>query len=128
MLQILDLSNNKLKSLTDERLFKYQINLQELQLSHNKLTAIGAQVFAPLHTLEKLTLADNPFMCDCDLRFTMMWCDLRNIDTGAICKEPFLYTGLPWTVPKPTGSCKDLPVFNKRIKNEEKLVQEMNLK
>jgi hypothetical protein len=123
MLEILDLSNKKLKSLADERLFKSQINLQELQLSHNKLTAIDAQVFAPLHTLEKLTLVDNPFMCDCDLRFTMTWCDLRNTDTGAICKEPFLYTGLPSTVLKPTGSFQDLTVFKKRIKMKKNWYQ-----
>jgi Leucine-rich repeat (LRR) protein len=72
MLQILDLSYNKLTPLTDERLFRSQIELKGLELSHNKLVTIDAGVLAPLHDLETLTLPGNPFTCDCKLRLTVM--------------------------------------------------------
>jgi hypothetical protein len=124
-LQILDLSNNRLISLNDKRLFKSQGTLTKLVLSHNKLTVIYAEVLAPIHRLQVLDLTDNPFACDCKLRFTMKWCDLRNLDTNATCSVPFLYSGLSWTVLKPIETCEDLQLLDSVSKSEEKSVPEM---
>ncbi|XP_021940690.1 slit homolog 2 protein-like [Zootermopsis nevadensis] len=123
-LEILDLSYNRLVFLTDPRLFMYQIRLKELELSHNKLTVIDAQVLGSLLDLKMLNLIYNPFICDCDLRFTMMWCNLRQIYTGATCNEPFLYSGLPWTVLGPTERCKDLPLLKNLSKSNAELTSE----
>jgi hypothetical protein len=127
MLQILDLSYNRLISLTDERLFKSQNKLQELKLSHNKLITIDAQVLAPLHSLNVLNLIGNPLICNCELRFTMMWCDLRQIYTRATCNEPCLYSGLPWTVLRPTERCKDLPALKNLSESIEKKENQLEI-
>jgi hypothetical protein len=127
-LQILNLSNNRLMSLTDKRLFEFQGKLRKLVLSHNKLTVIYAEVLAPLHRLQVLKLTDNPFVCNCRLRFTMKWCDLRELDTNATCNVPFLYSGLSWTVLKPTESCDDIQMLEAISKSEEKTLPEMREK
>jgi hypothetical protein len=123
-LETLDLRNNRLTSLTDKRLFIFQGQLRQLELSHNKITFISAEVLVPLRSLEILKLSDNRFFCDCKLRFTMKWCDLRELYTNATCTTPFLYSGLPWTVLKPTESCEDLDILDAISKSEEKTVTE----
>jgi hypothetical protein len=55
----------------------------------------------------------------------MKWCDLRHIDTNATCIMPFLYSGLSWTVLKPTESCDDLQILDVMSKSEKKTVSDM---
>lgn len=93
-LEDLDLSSNRLVSLTDERIFRSQNSLTSLDLSYNKLITIHQQVVLPLKNIQILKLAYDPFICDCELRLTMMWCDLRDIDTVATCGSPCVYSGL----------------------------------
>ena len=109
-LQNLDLRSNMLVSLTDERIFRSQNSLTSLDLSYNKLITIHHQVVLPLQNIQILNLAYNPFICDCELRLTMMWCDLRDIDTLATCGSPCVYSGLSWTLLKAADSCKNVQI------------------
>jgi len=111
-LEDLDLRSNKLVSLTDERLFRSQNSLRILDLSYNKLITIRQQVVLPLQNVQILNLTYNPFICDCELRLTMMWCDLRDIDTLATCGSPCVYSGLSWTLLKAADSCKNMQIPN----------------
>jgi hypothetical protein len=87
----LDLSYNKLESFQDEQIFASQSKLEVLRLSHNRIVTLDLRVLAPLHALRELSLSDNPFCCDCELRHTVKWCEERNLSTGAVCEN-----GVPW--------------------------------
>jgi hypothetical protein len=87
----LDLSYNELESFQDEQIFASQSKLKVLRLSHNKIVTLDLRVLAPLHALTELSLSDNPFCCDCELRRTVKWCEERNLSTGAACEN-----GVPW--------------------------------
>lgn len=91
----LDLSHNKLKSLTNERLFSSQSKLKFLRLSYNEIISLDSRVLMPLWSLEELSLSNNPFSCDCSLiRNTVKWCKERNLTTGAKCQNGPLWTEL----------------------------------
>jgi len=111
-LEELDLRSNRLVSLTDERLFRSQNLLTSLDLSYNKLITIRQQVLLPLQNIQILNLAYNPFMCDCELRLTMMWCDLHDIDTLATCGSPCVYSGLSWKLLNAADICKNIKIPN----------------
>jgi hypothetical protein len=108
----LNLRSNRLVSLTDECLFRSQNSLTSLDLSYNKLITIHQQVVLPLQNIHIMNLAYNPFICDCELRLTMMWCDLRDIDTLETCGSPCVYSGLSWTLLKTADSCKNMQIPN----------------
>jgi hypothetical protein len=88
----LDLSYNELESFQDEQIFASQSKLKVLRLSHNRIVTLDFRVLAPLHALIELSLDDNPFCCDCELRHTVKWCEDRNLNTSATCEN-----GVPWT-------------------------------
>ncbi|KAJ4446149.1 hypothetical protein ANN_12842 [Periplaneta americana] len=111
-LERLDLTNNSLVSLSSTVLFRSQGLLKELLLSFNKLIFIDARALTPLKSLEELNLFQNPFVCDCKLRFTMMWCKLRDLDTKALCHEPFLFSGLSWYVLESSETCTELEIID----------------
>ena len=111
-LEDLDLSSNRLVFLTDERLFRSQNLLKSLDLSYNKLITIHQQVVLPLKNIQILKLAYNPFICDGELRLTMMWCDLRDIDTLATCSSPCVYSGLSWKLLKAADNHKNMQIPN----------------
>jgi hypothetical protein len=97
-LWILDITNNRLMSLTDERLFASQLKLKYLKLSNNSLILLNEGVLTPLVSLKYLYLSGNPFVCDCRLRVTMLWCEDRNIFTNAVCHYPNIYNGSSWQI------------------------------
>lgn len=111
-LEDLDLRSNRLVSLTDERLFRSQNSLTSLDLSYNKLITIHQQAVLPLQNIQILNLAYNPFICDCELRLTMTWCDLRDIDTLTTCNSPCVYSGFSWTLLKAVDNCKNMQIPN----------------
>jgi hypothetical protein len=52
----------------------------------------------------------------------MKWCELRELYTNATCTMPFLFSGLPWTVLKPTEICQDLAILDSMSSSEETAV------
>jgi len=101
----LDLTDNKLISLHDERLFKAQGRLSSLLLGNNKLNSLNVIVLRPLKSIRVLKLTGNPFVCNCELRLTMLWCTERDLDTNATCKHPPTFTASPWSVLNSSDIC-----------------------
>jgi hypothetical protein len=87
----LDLSYNKLESFQNEQIFASQSKLKVLRLTHNRIVTLYLRVLTPLHALTELSLSENPFCCDCELKPTVKWCEERNLSTGADCEN-----GVPW--------------------------------
>ncbi|XP_069695645.1 immunoglobulin superfamily containing leucine-rich repeat protein-like isoform X2 [Periplaneta americana] len=106
-LLFLDLTNNKLSLLKDERIFKSQYRLSSLLLSNNAIEAVSVAVFNPLKSLKTLKLSDNPFICNCELRLSVLWCVEKELDTNAICEHPSNYAGSPWSVLNSTNICDE---------------------
>ncbi|XP_023713515.1 SLIT and NTRK-like protein 4 isoform X1 [Cryptotermes secundus] len=104
-LRILDLTNNKLNSLHDERLFRSQIKLSQLLLANNELTTLDISVLRPLTSINLLALTGNPFNCNCQLRLVIIWCGNRGLDTDATCEYPSKYRGYSWSVTNSSEMC-----------------------
>jgi hypothetical protein len=112
-LRILDLTNNKLNSLHDERIFKSQEKLSQLLISNNELITLDYNVLSPLTSITSLALTGNPFLCNCQLRLTMIWCRNRCLDTDATCEYPSMYKGHPWSVINSSEICSVTETKNK---------------
>uniref|UniRef100_A0A8C7KZ49 Slit homolog 1 protein n=1 Tax=Oncorhynchus kisutch TaxID=8019 RepID=A0A8C7KZ49_ONCKI len=79
-LQLVDLSNNKINSLTNSS-FSNMSQLTTLILSYNSLRCIPSLAFGGLRSLRLLAIGANPLYCDCRLRWLSDW-----VKTGY--KEP----------------------------------------
>jgi Leucine-rich repeat (LRR) protein len=102
----LDLTNNKFKSLQDERLSKSQQHLSSLLLANNELTTPVFGVLSPLKFLSVLVLPGNPFVCNCQLSLAVDWCRDKGLDTKASCELRRKCPGPPWSMLDTSEICK----------------------
>ncbi|TRY65093.1 hypothetical protein DNTS_026850 [Danionella cerebrum] len=87
-LQLLLLNANKINCLRVNT-FKDLQNLNLLSLYDNKLQTISKGLFSPLRAIKTLHLAQNPFMCDCHLKWLADYLFDNPIETsGARCSHP----------------------------------------
>ncbi|KAK9406671.1 slit 3 protein [Crotalus adamanteus] len=87
-LQLLLLNANKINCLRVNT-FQDLHNLNLLSLYDNKLQTISKGLFAPLQTIQTLHLAQNPFVCDCHLKWLADYLQDNPIETsGARCSSP----------------------------------------
>uniref|UniRef100_A0A7N9AXC3 Slit homolog 3 (Drosophila) n=1 Tax=Mastacembelus armatus TaxID=205130 RepID=A0A7N9AXC3_9TELE len=87
-LQLLLLNANKINCLRVNTFQDLQ-NLNLLSLYDNKLQTISKGLFTPLRSIKTLHLAQNPFMCDCHLKWLADYLFNNPIDTtGARCSHP----------------------------------------
>ncbi|PSN45530.1 hypothetical protein C0J52_24512 [Blattella germanica] len=98
LLESLNLRNNRLVSLTDERIFLYQKKLTSLLLDFNRIKHLEAPVLMPLESLTILFLIANAFVCDCALRNTVLWCESKGLEVGGVCESPPEYTNSSWNI------------------------------
>lgn len=93
----LDLTNNRLTSLHDERLFKAQGKLSSLLLGNNKIQVLDLVVINPLKSIRVLKLTGNPFLCNCEFRQLVLWWTERDLDIDATCKHPNASNADSWS-------------------------------
>ncbi|XP_057705613.1 slit homolog 3 protein isoform X1 [Corythoichthys intestinalis] len=87
-LQLLLLNANKINCLRVNTFQDLQ-NLNLLSLYDNKLQTISKGLFTPLRSIKTLHLAQNPFMCDCHLKWLADFLFDNPIETsGARCSHP----------------------------------------
>uniref|UniRef100_A0A8C5QN05 Slit guidance ligand 3 n=1 Tax=Leptobrachium leishanense TaxID=445787 RepID=A0A8C5QN05_9ANUR len=87
-LQLLLLNANKINCLRVNTFQDLQ-NLNLLSLYDNKLQTISKGLFAPLQSIQTLHLAQNPFVCDCHLKWLADYLQDNPIETsGARCTSP----------------------------------------
>uniref|UniRef100_A0A665WD44 Slit homolog 3 (Drosophila) n=1 Tax=Echeneis naucrates TaxID=173247 RepID=A0A665WD44_ECHNA len=87
-LQLLLLNANKINCLRVNTFQDLQ-NLNLLSLYDNKLQSISKGLFTPLRSIKTLHLAQNPFMCDCHLKWLADYLFDNPIETsGARCSHP----------------------------------------
>ncbi|XP_041918586.1 slit homolog 2 protein-like [Alosa sapidissima] len=87
-LQLLLLNANKIQCLRVNT-FKDLQSLNLLSLYDNKLQTISKGLFTPLRSIKTLHLAQNPFMCDCHLKWLADYLFENPIETsGARCSHP----------------------------------------
>uniref|UniRef100_A0A8C6KQ45 Slit homolog 3 (Drosophila) n=1 Tax=Nothobranchius furzeri TaxID=105023 RepID=A0A8C6KQ45_NOTFU len=87
-LQLLLLNANKINCLRVNAFQDLQ-NLNLLSLYDNKMQTISKGLFTPLRSIKTLHLAQNPFMCDCHLKWLADYLFDNPIETsGARCSHP----------------------------------------
>ncbi|XP_062826545.1 slit homolog 3 protein isoform X3 [Anolis carolinensis] len=87
-LQLLLLNANKINCLRVNT-FQDLHNLNLLSLYDNKLQTISKGLFVPLQSIQTLHLAQNPFVCDCHLKWLADYLQDNPIETsGARCSSP----------------------------------------
>ncbi|KAM6972404.1 slit homolog 1 protein-like [Aplochiton taeniatus] len=87
-LELLLLNANKITCVRNTA-FKDLENLALLSLYDNKIQTLAKGTFSPLHSIQTLHLAQNPFVCDCNLKWLADYLRSNPIETsGARCASP----------------------------------------
>ncbi|KAF3687654.1 Slit -like protein 2 protein [Channa argus] len=87
-LRRIDLSNNQISELASDA-FQGLRSLNSLVLYGNKITEISKGLFEGLFSLQLFHLAQNPFICDCHLKWLADYLQDNPIETsGARCTSP----------------------------------------
>ncbi|KAA8594832.1 hypothetical protein FQN60_011967 [Etheostoma spectabile] len=87
-LRRIDLSNNQISELASDA-FQGLRSLNSLVLYGNKITEISKALFEGLFSLQLFHLAQNPFICDCHLKWLADYLQDNPIETsGARCTSP----------------------------------------
>ncbi|XP_021940687.1 uncharacterized protein LOC110840157 [Zootermopsis nevadensis] len=104
-LRYLDLRSNCLVSPLDTRLFESLRQLHTLKLDYNKLTTLDAKILIPIAiNITEITLSNNPFICDCDIRDAVEWFNKYRLKSKATCGYPS--AGESWDSLSFTGHCE----------------------
>ncbi|KAK7130156.1 hypothetical protein R3I93_019707 [Phoxinus phoxinus] len=95
-LKFLNLSGNSLESI-DTAAFMGLLHLGELDLSNNSLRFFQYGVLEDLYFLKKLSLGENPWVCDYNIHYLIYWLKHhRGVShTGLVCSEPEEFRGWP---------------------------------
>ncbi|XP_069695643.1 SLIT and NTRK-like protein 2 [Periplaneta americana] len=110
-LKFLDLRTNSLQTPLHNNLFKSLAELKVLRLDYNKLTVVHLQLFEIIkNKIEKITLSNNPFVCNCEIRNVVQWFRSAGLDSEATCASPD--PGVRWEQLPFTGPCIDMPIPN----------------
>ena len=96
-LSIVSLTSNAFSN-WDLDLFKYQKNLTMVIFENNKLATVSEEVIQQIQYLEELDVADNMFICDCELLWFTNWIRtgvvyLPKLD-NVVCKGPSTMIGV----------------------------------
>ena len=97
-LRKIDLSKNQLSSV-DPLAFQNlaQSDVEEVNLSANRLSRMSEGTFVVLKGLKHLQLSDNPWHCDCQLQSFRDFVVHKGLATGpTICSEPVRLQDKPW--------------------------------
>ncbi|KAM4611248.1 slit homolog 1b [Polymixia lowei] len=87
-LELLLLNANKIHCIR-ATVFKDLENLALLSLYDNKIQSLAKGTFSALHSIQTLHLAQNPFVCDCNLKWLADYLRSNPIETsGARCASP----------------------------------------
>ncbi|RWS30898.1 Slit-like protein [Leptotrombidium deliense] len=87
-LQLLLLNANNISCLRSN-LFSDLYNLNLLSLYDNKIQSLGNTTFASLQSIQTLHLGENPFICDCNLKWLANYLQKQPIETSdARCEGP----------------------------------------
>ncbi|KAK2501771.1 hypothetical protein MC885_006804 [Smutsia gigantea] len=87
-LQLLLLNANKINCIRPDAFQDLQ-NLSLLSLYDNKIQSLAKGTFTSLRTIQTLHLAQNPFICDCNLKWLADFLRTNPIETsGARCASP----------------------------------------
>lgn len=71
-LQNLTVFATRLSSIPAEQ-FEHAPNLEEIHLDKNKINFADVMAFARMYNLQRLKLAGNPWLCDCELQAFGLW-------------------------------------------------------
>lgn len=87
-MQLLLLNANKINCLRVDA-FQDLHNLNLLSLYDNKLQTVAKGTFSALRAIQTMHLAQNPFICDCHLKWLADYLHTNPIETsGARCTSP----------------------------------------
>ena len=114
-LTLLDISNNQISGWGPD-VFNFTKNIEKLDVSFNKISALTDRNLHDLNNLQELNLKGNPFICNCDLLWFREWIDSTSValpdKESYTCHGPEEWRGkLVLEFTKDTINCTFISVF-----------------